>query len=70
MIGMDLRVEGERLKRQKILVVAVEEHIDLLEGRGTQTSLFRYKTDSDVSSVGLHLSLVHLHVCWSLHSVG
>jgi len=40
MIGMDQRVEGEKLKRRKrILVVAVEEHIDLLESRGIQTWL-------------------------------
>ena len=68
MIGMDLRVEDEKLKRQKILVVAVEERIDLLGGRG-MTSLVRYKTHSGVSSVCLHLSLLNLHVCWSLHLV-
>jgi hypothetical protein len=69
MIGMDLKVEDEKLKQQKILVVAVEEHIDLLEGRGIQTSLVRYKKHSGVSSVCLHLSLLNLHVCWSLHLV-
>lgn len=37
MTGMDLRVEAEKLKRRKSLVVAVEERIDLLEGRGMQT---------------------------------
>lgn len=68
MIGTDLRVEDEKLKRQKILVVGVEERIDLLEGRG-MTSLVRYKTHSNVSSVCLHLSLLNLHVCWSLHLV-
>jgi hypothetical protein len=68
MIGTVLRVEDEKLKRPKILVVAEEERIDLLGGRG-MTSLVRYKTDSSVSSVCLHLSLLNLDVCWSLHLV-
>lgn len=41
MTWMDPRVEAEKLKRWKSLVVAVEERIDLLEGRGMQTSVFR-----------------------------
>lgn len=41
MTGMDLKVEAEKLKRWKSLVVAVEERIDLLEGRGMQTFVFR-----------------------------
>jgi hypothetical protein len=68
MIGTVLRVEDEKLKRPRILVVSEEERIDLLGGRG-MTSLVRYKTHSSVSSVCLHLSLLNLDVCWSLHLV-
>ena len=70
MIGMDLMVVAEKLKRQKSLVVAVEERIDLLEGRGIQTSLFKYTGYTNLSSAS-YSSVVGGSplFCWPLKGI-